>query len=347
MQISFYNKHESKIEFTNEILSFHPNILLFDFAKFDSMGANHMISYLITDEFPVLQTLQLAVNYYKRHPVLCHYVDSIQGFIQNLKELSKEKHKSKEQLVLIGRIKNVAKASIVHNKYIDKITLVNNNLFELIQFSEEDILKLSTLNYFEEEGKENLYIQELIGDINNCQNMFCLEQGIEKLFRYQPLETINDSGYNFIKIPLWDFPSFAEITYDKMNYAREQLKPALVPFKKQLIELNEKLSEIYFTAENFTRITQLYTESINPLIAPVQTQIDESLYLMQQKSKYPDKPHVKFCLGLAPTLLLIDYYEKNDVLIPYVASEIKQQLSRQIDLNRTCVFSYYEVIQGD
>ncbi len=343
MQICFHNKYESKIDFTNELLCFHPNILIAEIAKLDSVSGNEILSYHATDEFSDDEILLLAEVIHNRNLKTGDKPFPYERYSKRLKELSNEKRKSKEHLVLLGKYKKLVQQSKVMIKLIDEAVLKNKNLFDLLPFVQENILKPKMVNFAEEDELENLYIKDMIEDINNKDNIFCLDYGIEKLFSFNSLITENEILCDFIKIPLWNFPSFKEITYDKMKYTRDELLPILSSFKLQLIELIGKLNEISFVDENMNLVNQLCIENINHHISPIQTKIDESLYLMQQKSKYPDLPHVKFCLGIASTHLLIDYYEKNEVLIPYVASEIKQQLSRQIDLNRACVFCYYEI----
>ena len=193
MLICFYNKFESKIDFTNEVLSFHPNVLIAEGVMADSMGANHMISYLIADDFSDEQIFLISESYYRRYPALIEKIDDLPGLLKDLKKSSKVKHKSKEQLVSLGKIRNIAKASRIFIKEMDKAKLLQYNLFELIQFAKDEIMQLCVLNYFEEKGNENLYIKGVIEDIDSSDHLFCLDQGIENLFSYQLLESQNDS----------------------------------------------------------------------------------------------------------------------------------------------------------
>jgi len=347
MQICFHNKFESKIDFTHELLSFHPNILLADIAKFDSISGNDILGSISIDQFPDDGILQLAEVIYNKNLKPGGKPFLYESYSKRLKELSKEKRKSKEHLVLLGKYKKLVKEAKDLVKVVDSDIHRRRNLLELLPFAQEHILKAKMVNFIEEDELENLYIKGIIEDINDRESIFCLDYGIEKMFSYNSVDSTEEQMYDFIKIPMWNFPSFTEITYDKMKYTRDELVPILSSFKLQLLELIGKLNEITFSKENISLISQLCVENINHHISPVQAKIDESLFLIQQKNKYPNLQHVKFCLGIASTHLLIDYYEKSEVLIPYVASEIKQQLSRQIDLNRTCVFSYYEIMQGD
>ncbi len=347
MKINFYNKDKSGIDFKCELLSFHPNILLADSVMYDSVAANDLINYLLYDVLDDEMILRMAAAYFRNDKEYPGRSDTLEMFAARLKQLSKVKHKSKEALVLIGKTKMLAKESKKLLKSATEEHLAKENLLELVPFIEPEILKLKAVNYFENDGKENYYVKHIINDITDKDSIFCLEQNVEKLYRFCSLDSNDIKSCDFIKIPLWNLPMMADITYDKLRHSRDNLSTVLSPFKKQCKELREQLSVIPFANENTDSLTQLCIQHLNHHIAPVQKAIDESLYLSQQRNKFAGQIGMKFCLGIASTHFPLDYYEKNQVIVPYVVSEIKQQLSRQTDKIATCVFAYYEIHTGN
>jgi hypothetical protein len=63
------------------------------------------------------------------------------------------------------------------------------------------------------------------------------------------------------------------------------------------------------------------------------------------KNKYGNKDEFKFCLGITSAEILIDYYEKTQIILPYVANQIKQRVGRHIDLKANYVFTYIETVK--
>jgi len=338
----FNNKKNSSIISEIERLSFHPSLIIADSAKFDSPFANDIAQYILYEIYNDELLLRLASTYFKEKKP--ENAASLLLFADSLKSLSKVKHKDKKMVIMINRYKTVAKKMKEMLKNETKNYLIAHNLFELLDFTDNEILRLRPINFFEDDGKENYYIKEILDELHEPDNFYCFDINIEKLFKFSYLESPANEQFDFIKIPMWIFPSFAEITFDKMKYTRQDFAPTLTLFRKQLIELNTQLREISFSKDAYNMIKQLCTEKIKHHISPIQTKIDESLFMMQQKNKYPNLPHLKFHLAISSTQTLIDYYDKTGVLHPYVANEIKQQFCRHADITRTCVFAYYDII---
>ena len=76
---------------------------------------------------------------------------------------------------------------------------------------------------------------------------------------------------------------------------------------------------------------------------PVQQAIDESLYLSKIKNNSPANYGLTFCLGIGSAETIVDFYQKNEIVEPYEANEIKNRISRHINLKSTYIFTYFEV----
>lgn len=121
------------------------------------------------------------------------------------------------------------------------------------------------------------------------------------------------------------------------------MKPVLLPFKAQIKEFSDELSKISFSAENSPHIEKLYADKLNPHIRKLQKAIEESMYISQARNQFPKNIGTKLCLGITSAGNLVNYYEKMNIIFPYVANEIKEQLKRRIDMKMTYPFFYFEM----
>jgi hypothetical protein len=121
----------------------------------------------------------------------------------------------------------------------------------------------------------------------------------------------------------------------------------LVHFNEQLKSLTDNLAKLPFGNENHESIKQLCLDKLNDILETVQTAIDESIYISYLNNQLSSGHRLKFCLGITSAENLINYYEKIKCTEPYMATEIKQQLSRHIPLNTSYVFSYNEVYKTE
>lgn len=343
MKINFYNKNNSKIDEAPEVLSFHPSVLIADVVHFDCLWAGDIYCYLEIDKHSDEMVFRLTSIHYKNDEATNDLSKNLEKYANDLKALLKIKHKTKEQLVLLGQYRGMAKKTRDFLKEIYEHHLLKRNLLVLAPFANEKVIEIGKDHFFEERKKENLYIKELKDAITKHETLLCLDEGIEKLFGFC-LFTEIELGFNdFIKVPMWDFPQFVGITYEQMKHTKDNLQSVLEPFKIQLENLADQLMKISYSPDNLKQIKQLLNENLMHHKTAVQHSINESLYLIQQRNRFDNNNNLKFCFGICSTETLVNYYEKNEVLFPYVATELKQQLSRHIDLNGTCIFSYYEL----
>jgi hypothetical protein len=313
--------------------------LIADSIMYDSMSANDMINLLLLDKYDDVAIFKLATAFFRDDAKKC---ESLEKFHYDLKYLSKLKHKNRDVLVLEGKLKLLAKETRKLLKTANEEHLASQNLLEMMKFAEAGILILNAINYFENDGKENYYIKQFIINIKDRETCFCIDQNVEEKNRFITLESNDYESCDFIKIPLWKFPILADLSYDKLKHTRDNLVAALQPFKNQCKELNEKLAEISFAKENLKEITQWCKESIANNIVPVQSAIDDSLYISQQRNKTSGQNEMQLCMGVSSTMFPVDYYEKNKIFAPYITSEIQKQLSRQMDVNSSGLFVYYK-----
>ena len=89
------------------------------------------------------------------------------------------------------------------------------------------------------------------------------------------------------------------------------------------------------------------TEKIIPHISPLQQTIDECIYISKARNQLPKKFNLRLCLGIASADTIISFYEKTEVLLPYVSNEIKDQAGKHIDMKSSHIFVYCEIYEMD
>jgi hypothetical protein len=157
---------------------------------------------------------------------------------------------------------------------------------------------------------------------------------------YHEMGDLKEDDCDFIKIPFCSFPLVNEMNYSQLKFTRDDLAPVLMPLNNCLKELFEEFLKTPFTVENLPRIKELCSEKLMPQFETIQQKINESLYLCQQKNKNPGNTGLEISLGITSVQFILDTLEYWDIILPYVGSEIKQQLSRYIAPESTRVFIY-------
>lgn len=343
MNINFYNREPSKIPFSYETATLHPLILLADTVMYGSVSACAFYLYFDIDNWSDEAILTAFSETFKDEENCVKSAEDLKAHLPMIKNLRKIKHKDKRVMMVMGSFNSIISTFKHELKDNQKVLLQNQNLFELVKFVEDGALELRPLYFLEDAEKEDEFIQEISNTLIDRENIFAIDGSVDEIFNFTTLDSIENEACDFIKIPLWEFPPFVGLNYAQMKYSRENLSLPLTPFKTNLNELSRELFNISFSQENIPHIKQICNEKLSALIAPVQKSIDDSMYISQLKNKFPPNFNMKFCLGLTSAETIVNCYEKLEVILPYVAGEIKQQIARKIDLSATYVFTYFEI----
>ena len=339
MDIIFINRVTSKINFVMEGTYIYSNLLLSDNALYVSFSAVNLLCYIRVPKFSDEDVIKSFAKMFNEEEDIKDLEDIIRIY-PSYKEYQKVKHKDKTTIMLIGHFKTIINSlrSRIQDDYM--MLLKSYNLFEALPFIEDKILYVSAIEAKEVDLMEDPYIKLIVGTIIERECVLFLDGSIEDYFNFSTIDASENETVDFKKIPLCELPSFIGITYKEVKYTRDQLQEVLKPFKTHLKDLSDELFKLPFTNESQPQIKQLYNEKLSQFITPIQPAIDESIYLSKQKNIFPDKNAINYCLGITSVETLIDFYEKAEIVEPYVASEIKQQVSRHMDLKATIVFTY-------
>jgi hypothetical protein len=340
MKIASYNMFSTRIIIENESQSLHLNTLIANKLKIASAISPEFIFQRDFDRLEDETVIELILFYFNMYPEVIKIVEDIKDNQSFIKKLIRQKRKDKTSLEIIGRQRSLIFdiRKMLKDYFTDR--LVHYKLIEISDFYKEDVWQLEFPLFAADKNQEDRYIQELTKTISENEFIMSFNGIVEELFTFVGFDSPDNKLFDFIKIPLWHFPLFDGISFNQMKYTLEDLKPALKPFKEQFGELSALLYKMLFNIDCLAEIKQLSSEKLSDHISPVQQAIDNSLYISQLKNKSGGDTVMQFCLGITSAANLVNYYEKAEIIQPYVATETKDQLARHIDLNSACIFSY-------
>ena len=78
-----------------------------------------------------------------------------------------------------------------------------------------------------------------------------------------------------------------------------------------------------------------------PELKVMQQYLDNIIYFQHTINSSEEYHLLTLNLGIAPITGIIDYYEKSSNLLPSGATALKQQLSRQIDIDNCSAFLFF------
>lgn len=343
MEIRFYNKDTTKVSPNIEGHCIYPCVLIADKVMFNSISACIMIIYVDLDKLTISKFIEVFRENAEENDETSDEIATLVEMDRTIKKLNQLKHKDKKAISTLHLCKSAIQALKLEFKDFLEENLIGLNMFSLIGFVEKGIIELKPMGFFADELKEDTYIQEISNTLTEQKDILLLDDSIEKLFSFSLFNSAESGACDFIKIPLWDFPPFSGLSFEQMNYTREQLKPAMASLVDKIKILSQQIFPLSWGEENLNKIKQLCTEIIEPQIATVQQAIDESLYLIKQRNSFSAQTKIKCCLAIASAETLVNYYEKNEIVLPYVASELKDQIGKHIDLKASIPFFYFEI----
>jgi hypothetical protein len=262
-----------------------------------------------------------------------------------IKKARHQKNKNKEVFQIIALHKKYIKDFKLNLKIFKDDFLEYNHVNEMMPFIDEGIWQMMPIDYAPGPNKEDELIQPIVNTFLEPKNIFSIDGQFVALFNPATYISTPTNDYELIKIPLWSFPHFAEITYQQIKYTRDNLQPGLQKFKEQLKEISDMLSQICFSSENFQQIKQLFDNRFFETIVLVQNLIDESLYINKMKNQFKENTGFRFCLGVTSVEAIVGSFERTETIQPYVANEIKHRIAKEIDLKSCCVFTFLESIE--
>ena len=343
MNISIFDSDTSEVYFFNKFHQVHAVICIADTVYSFANSEWSSMFHLDLDKTPDDMIIALFKRTFAKDKNTAKFVEKYEELTSMIKQGKKLKQKQKEMLLVLARIKPVVDLPKRRLKEMQTKLSETAKLNEVKKFFEENIWQIPYSSIKLDAKKEDVYIQPIYEKMLQRDNLFSLDEKLEEFFTPTLLDAPETTDFDFIKIPLWEIQLAKELTYNQIKYTRDDLQPALLPFKANLKELSEELIGINFLPENMARIKQLCREKLLEHIAPVQQSLNDSLYLSHLRNQSAENTDSKLFLGIASAEMLLNYFDKIKLVQPYVISEIKQRLARHFDLNASCIFSYLQI----
>jgi hypothetical protein len=340
MDIAHYNKLPSRIDFQNEAYSMYVTSLLAESIVVRSCMSAEFLAFLCQDMFDDSLIVESLKFHYKDNNDFITQLERTQDLILRNKKIAHLKHKNKLDLVALGKYRTLINTMRKTHRTCVENRMKHFKLMELVPFIEDRIWLFDMGLYPSNEQEEDPYIPELTTTLSEHEYILSLDAVVEELFQWESYDAEENNTVDFIKIPLWKFPMFADITYPQLKHIRNELKTALSGFNDQLKQLTGQLWPLQFIKENKTDIKRLCYDTLKPFVQTIQKTIDENIYISRLKNSTADTTSITFCLGITSVENIIQYFVKAEMVEPYVVTEINQQLSRQLDVRSTFIFSY-------
>ncbi len=343
MQFNYYYSPDSTYKSHENHGTIHTNILLADSFMF---GVDKSWADLLLEDINKWSSAKIYEKFkdvFKTDDRLYQVMEDYDLLHKGIKIINTVKHKTKPMIRQIAYHKSVVnnfKQELIFHR---NVLLEHNKVTELMPFIDEDIWKLTLIDFENKTNQQDVLISEISNTLSKRENIFSFDKSIDKLFTFTLFDSMEIAACDFIKIPLWDFPFLESLKYLQLKYTRDDLKACIKPFHSQLKELMEEIFPISFVIENQLQLKQLIKSKLHPLIDSIQQSINESLYVSQTKNSLPKNTGLKFCAGIASAETMINYFKETQTVLPYVADEIKQQTGRHINLKASYVFTYFEV----
>ena len=341
MKIANLNKKPSRIDFYHDVACMYPNTLLSEVFLLASGTSCEIIAYIDLEKMPDIIIIDEVFHFYQNQPEFLKQIEFVKNSHDYVQKLIRKKVKDLPSLKVIGQYRSILNKLRKQLKEYFILRLTEFKLFELVGFADDESWYLAFPLGDMGKNKEDEYIPTLITGIKENEFILSFDSVVEQLFEYVDINMANDAPCDFIKIPLWDFPLLNSLKFNQVKHTQQDLKPSVNEFTTHFDALSQQLFQMPFTSKNQAEIIALAKEKILEHASPVQQAIDTSLYLTQLRNQSPPNTGMKFHLGITSAENLVNYFERAEIIEPYVAAETKEKLSRHINLQATCMFCYY------
>ncbi len=343
MEIHYYDSYASKVEIYRKFASLHSFIHLVDSIQIIDNSAWATVLTADIRAFSDEKIIELSMEFFEKVPETLEIIKFMKETFPFIKKLRSEKHKPRQSILLIENF-NIGIKHFKSGFEKDKKGFSDNfMLTELLPFIDQKIWQINALDFMINLKKEDIFIQPISKSIIEGNAILGLDTMIEEFFSFINYDSPENTGFDFIKIPLWHIPVTENLNNAQINHSRNHLQPALATFKTHLKELSEEIFPLSFSPEHIPAIKQLIHNKLKAHISPIQQSIDENLYFCQAKKQFSEIFGTTLYLGIASADTIISYFEKTETILPYVASEIKHLVSKQFDVSSSMVFSYFEM----
>jgi len=152
-------------------------------------------------------------------------------------------------------------------------------------------------------------------------------------------ETVYDSAENYeiYSMPLFKLLYSSEIAKVNMPILRNNILTIVSPLMEKLQQFRTSISSEIYSHSIHDKIVEFY-ESLKPLRESIQKKLNDQMYFQQIKNSTDDSRELEIRASVSSLDLIIDYFSTSDILLPFIATAMKQNLSLQKDLDKCEMF---------
>ena len=259
----------------------------------------------------------------------------------------KQKSRNDFNIVQTGSLlkKNMKEIFVVNLEEV----LQNRRVFGLQKLIDNDVVKMYSMLSIINSERYNLYIKEIREMFMEMDDYLIFGETVKVIYklltpdqaRTMLLPNRIKEKFDVISIELLDLPLLSDIGPDHIYYLRGQLYPEFAEFRKRMDIFRDEITEMRFEPVNFKRLVELYRQHIGCLLAPLQSKIEQQLFVQLTRNLYRGFGF-KLNLGITSVSCMIDYFPKSGIVPVDVADAARRMLDRETDLSRSELFFYID-----
>lgn len=260
------------------------------------------------------------------------------------------KHLSKQELITRGKYNNWIE--MCRNLVKSRLEVILTDLF-LIQFTGLEERKVSYSNiknsYIESSIKENETKSILYNFLKDDINTMLMNKNFKDSMKIKNISVINNSNdemFDAYCIPLFKMPFHISDFYTSeiLINLKNQISQKFDSISSKINENIKQISLTTFDNSTYETMIKMY-DSLVEENTVFQKEIDNNMYFKMIINNIKDCSFYQIYLGVTTKNIIVDYYEKINVLEPFLAKSLKDKLELKYDLNSCKFFYYIDIIE--
>ena len=352
MNLQYLTRNVSLEEISYEGLVLKANFLFAQSSHhYSSVG---FYIHLLTNKYDEESAVRFANTIISESNKRLENLELLNSNIKYIRRLRNTKNKSKAQLIEIQRWNKFAEESKNICRVWAESMLINCNLNNLTQLFDNQIIKGYVINLYEEANIINTNEEDIMMNFfcysffNSDTNFFLYYKDLSDKFKIKQTdincsEISNDENFDFYSIPLFKITGNLDLTTEQMKLIRNQFSTISNTISEKINLFNKKIEELTVHSELINEISS-FRDEINPDLTDIQQLIDENIYFRKIINSNENNIVYSYEMAICNYLTIIDYYEKNNTILSFVASNLKKQIEQFCNPNQFIIVFYLKPI---
>lgn len=314
------------------------------------LGCNFNIINSI-DEFSEESIIQLFFNFSKDDERILETKEDVFETKKSIKQIRKKKNKNKIELNITHDWNKLIKTYKDYIKLSSLKTLEDSMANEHIDLFDKKILWGELLGiYNEKTDKEDTLINYICRSLYlSKQNFFInplpfIEQYAIKKIEDNDSKSETNENFDFYSLTLFELPAIIDLTSDQMKTTRAQLSSKLKPIWEKIESFNVSIKALSDVIEIEKEMISLFN-TLKPGIGIAQKAINENIYIQKSINTYNKRSQISYNMAVCSTDTLINFYEKDKTILPFVASSIKNLIAQNVNISPYQIVYYLNLIE--